>query len=99
MPVPVRLTVVVAAPLPPFTVSVDDFAPAEVGRNATLIEQVAPTATDAGQLLVSENWPDGTLMLVIGSAKYPVLVSVTVCGVLATESGWFPKVSWLGRSE
>ena len=63
------------------TVIVPGWLPTTVGVKVTLIEQLAPAATEAPQVLV---WEYGALavMLVTVSAAVPELVSVTVCAAL-----------------
>src|SRR5512144_2083855 len=55
IPVPDSATVFVPAPLPPVTVSVPLFAPPALGLNATLIVQLAPTATEVPQVWLAVN--------------------------------------------
>ncbi len=101
-PVPVSDTVCVPAPLPPMTLSVATFDPCEVGANTTLTVQFDPTATDAPQLLVCENWVwfvPVNVILVIGSATLPVLVTVTGCGPLAVFVCTLPNASDVGETE
>ena len=80
-PVPVRLTVCGLPVALSATVIVPGWLPAAVGVNVTLMEQLAPAATETAQVLV---WAYGALavMLVIFSAAVPELVSVTVCAAL-----------------
>ena len=63
------------------TVIVPGWLPAAVGVKVTLMEQLAPAATEAPQVLV---WAYGALatMLVMFSAAVPELVSVTDCAAL-----------------
>ena len=80
-PVPVRLTVCGLPVALSVTVIVPGWLPAAVGVKVTLMEQLAPAATEAPQVLV---WAYGALatMVVIFSAAVPPLVSVTVCAAL-----------------
>ena len=63
------------------TVIVPGWLPRAVGVKVTLMEQLAPAATEAGQVLV---WAYGALaeMLVMFRAAEPELVRVTVCAAL-----------------
>ena len=63
------------------TVIVPGWLPVAVGVKVTLMEQLAPAAREAGQVLV---WAYCALatMLVMFSAAVPELVSVTVCAAL-----------------
>ena len=63
------------------TVIVPGRLPVAVGVKETLMEQLAPAAREAPQVLV---WAYGALaaMLVIVRAAVPELVSVTVCAAL-----------------
>src|SRR5689334_17924169 len=66
--------------------------PAAAGVNVTWIAQLAPTASDAGQLLV---WLKSPLLLMpaIESAVVPVLLNVTVCVALGVPTVTLPKLS------
>ena len=79
-PVPVRVDGLWAAGAS-VTVIVPGWLPAAVGVKVTLMEQLAPAAREAPQVLV---WAYGALatMLVMVSAAVPELVSVTVCAAL-----------------
>ena len=63
------------------TVIVPGWLPRAVGVKVTLMEQLAPAATEAPQVLV---WAYGALaaMLVMFNAAVPELVRVTVCAAL-----------------
>ena len=76
-PVPVRLTVWGLPVALSVTVIVPGWLPVAVGVKVTLMEQLAPAAREAPQVLV---WAYGALatMLVMVSAAVPELVSVTV---------------------
>jgi len=80
-PVPVRLTVCGLPVALSVTVIVPGRLPAAVGVKVTLMEQLAPAATEGPQVLV---WAYGALaaMLVMVRAAVPELVSVTVCAAL-----------------
>ena len=80
-PVPGRLIVCGPPVALSVTVIVPGRLPAAVGVNVTLMEQLAPAAREAPQVLV---WEYGALatMLVMFSAPVPELVSVTVCAAL-----------------
>ncbi len=56
VPVPVSATVCVPSPPPALTLSVAVLEPIELGLKTTLIVQLAPTPTDAPQVLVCANW-------------------------------------------
>jgi hypothetical protein len=99
IPVPVRLTFCFATPPPLFTFRVAVLAPVDVGLNTTLIVQVAPTASDVPQVLVSENCPafvPVSVMLVICRAALAVFVTVTDCEALATPSASLPNATVVG---
>ena len=80
-PVPVRLMVCGLPVALSVTVIVPGRLPAAVGVKVTLMEQLAPAATEAPQVLV---WAYGGLATMLGifSAAVPELVSVTVCAAL-----------------
>ena len=85
IPVPLSATVCVETPLPTFTLSVAVTGPTAAGSNTTLIAQLAPTATEAPQVLLCENGCGlevESATLVIGSATAPVFVTVTVFAAL-----------------
>ena len=81
MPVPERATVCGLPVALSVTVIVPGRLPTAVGVNVTLMEQLAPAAREAPQVLV---WAYGALatMLVMFSAAVPELVNVTVCAAL-----------------
>ena len=81
IPVPERATVCGLPVALSVTVIVPGWLPAAVGVKVTLMEQLAPAATEAPQVLV---WAYCALaaMLVMVSAPVPALVSVTVCAAL-----------------
>ena len=80
-PVPERATVCGLPVALSVTVIVPGRLPAAVGVKVTLMEQLAPAATEAPQVLV---WAYGALatMLVMVSAPVPELVRVTDCAAL-----------------
>ena len=70
------MSVSVSVPLP---------LPASMGEKVILIAQLAPTATEPPQLLVSAKGPDRVILRGL-SAALPVLVSVITCGALLVET-------------
>ena len=78
------------------TVIVPGWLPVAVGVKVTLMEQLAPAATEAPQVLV---WPYCVLatMLVIFSALPPMLLNVTVCAALGVPTAWLPKARLEGE--
>ena len=80
-PVPVRLTVCGLPVALSVTVIAPGRLPVTVGVKVTLMEQLAPAAREAPQVLV---WAYGALatMLVMVSAPVPELVRVTDCAAL-----------------
>ena len=54
------------------------------------MEQLAPGAREAGQLLLWAKLPE-MLMPLTCKANVPALVSVTMCAALVVASGWLPK--------
>jgi hypothetical protein len=73
--------------------------PVAVGLNVTLIVQVAPAATLPSQLFVcakSDVFVPANAMLLIVSAEFPVLVSVTALAALVVFTIWFPNASDVG---
>jgi hypothetical protein len=81
VPVPDRATVCGLPVALSVTVIVPGWLPVAVGVNVTVMEQLAPAATEAPQVLVSAYWVLAT-MLVMLSAVLPELVSVMVCAAL-----------------
>ena len=67
-----------------------------LGVKVTLIVQLALVATELPQVLL---WAKSPLaaMLVIESAAFPVLLSVTLCGALVVFTAWAPKVRLVGE--
>src|SRR4051794_17612903 len=97
VPVPVSVAV---APVPP-TASVACCGPVATGMNTTLTAQLAPGARLVPQLFVSENEaaPEPEIaMPPTASGPVPVLVSVSVCGALATMTVWLPNPAAGGDS-
>ena len=80
-PVPVRVTDCGLPVALSVTVIVPGWLPAAVGVKVTLMEQLAPTATEAPQVLVCE-YGALAVMLAMISAPVPELVSVTDCVAL-----------------
>jgi hypothetical protein len=81
---------------------VADFAPADVGLKITLIVQLPPIATRAGQLCVRANWPGfvpASWIELIGSSTPPVLLIRTVFAVLLAVRATLPKLSAVGETE
>src|SRR5436309_12594768 len=79
-------------------VSVPVCVPELVGAEATLIAQLAPTAKEPPQLLVSTNCPETVTLLKVTLAV-PVLRTVTVCEPLVCPTLTLPKLRLVGRSE
>jgi hypothetical protein len=77
----------------------DDRLPVLVGMKITLMVQLAFTAKDEGQVLVSEKSPAlalDILTLVIDNDTVPVLVSVITWAALPTPTCWLPKLKLVG---
>ena len=73
--------------------------PAAVGLKVTLIMQLAPIAKLEPHVLVCEKSPKfapATAMPVNVSVLFPLLLSVTVCMLLAVPTSWLPNVSCVG---
>jgi hypothetical protein len=81
VPVPVRFTVWGLPLALSVMVIVPVWVPAAVGVNFTLIEQFAPAASEAPQVVVSEYCALATMLLIVSDAV-PELVSVTDCAGL-----------------
>lgn len=81
VPVPDRATVCGLPVALSVTVIVPGWLPVAVGVNITVMEQLAPAATEVPQVLV---WVYGALaaILVMLSAAVPELVSVMACAAL-----------------
>ena len=69
--------------------------PAAVGVNFTLIEQFAPAASVAPQVVVSEYCALATMLLIVSEAA-PELVSVTVCAALVVFTVWLANIKLAG---
>ena len=80
-PVPDSVTVCGLPVALSVTVTVPGWLPRAVGVNVTLMEQLAPAATEAPQVLACAYCALAT-MLVMLSAAVPELVSVMVCAAL-----------------
>src|SRR4029077_2949746 len=95
IPVPESATVCGLPVALSVTVIVPGWLPVAVGVKVTLMEQLAPAATEAPQVLV---WPYCVLaaMLVMFRAAVPELVSVTDCAALAVFRFWLPKLRVVG---
>jgi hypothetical protein len=94
VPVPPRVTVWGLPAALSAMVTDADRLPLAAGVNFTLIVQLAPVATEAGQLLVwakSLEFVPKMLMPVTDSGAVPVLVRVTVWAALVVATDWFPK--------
>jgi len=76
-------------------VSVPVCVPELVGAEATLIAQLAPTAKEPPQLLVSTNCPETVTLLKVTLAV-PVLRTVTVCEPLVCPTLTLPKLRLVG---
>ena len=96
---PVSATVCAAEPPPVDTIKLAVAAPVAVGLNTKLTLQLAPTASEVPQVVVCENsvaFAPESAMLVIGSAKIPVFVTVTVCAALDVFVCTLPKAIAVG---
>src|SRR2546427_441389 len=76
-------------------VSVPVCVPELVGAEATLIAQLAPTAKEPPQVLVSANCPEIVTLLKVTLAV-PVLLTVTVCEPLVCPILTLPKLRLVG---
>jgi hypothetical protein len=87
MPVPLRVTEC-GLPLALSVIVTAPFAlPALCGVNVTLMVQLAPPESDAGQLLVcAKGWLAAMLLML--RLPPPELVKVTVCGALVVAMVW-----------
>src|SRR5437867_1489177 len=104
--VPFPLSVMICG-LPPASSASDSVpvrAPEAVGVKVTLMVQFAPAAKVAGlvgqalaPVLVAAKSPEAANELVV-KAAVPVVVSVTVIGVLVVASGWLPKPRLVGAN-
>jgi hypothetical protein len=92
VPVPVSVTVR-RPPPPPFTLKVAVLAPFVVGRNVTLMVQVAWPASDLPQSFVDANWPGlepFSAILVMATVLALVFVMVTDFAALVVLIGRLP---------
>jgi hypothetical protein len=94
--IPVPETGMVWVPALSVSASVPLPLPASMGENVTLIAQLAPTATEPPQLLVSAKGPDRVILRGL-SAALPVLVSVIICGALLVETVCAGKFTLAGE--
>lgn len=81
------------------TFTAEERFPVLVGLNTTLMVQLAFTARDDGQVVVSEKsvvLPLEILMPVTVSEAVPVFVRVITCAELFTPTCWLPKVKLVG---
>jgi len=85
MPVPVKLKVCGLSLALSMNVTAPVCVPVVVGVKVKLILQLAPAATVFPQVLVCAKSPE-VVTDVILSDEFPVLVSVTVCGVLVVPT-------------
>ena len=65
--------------------------PEAVGVNVILTVQLAPTATEPPQVLVSAKSPEAEILEMVRAAL-PVLETVTVCAALVVPTVWLAKV-------
>src|SRR6476659_3836072 len=72
------------------TFTVPPFDPRTVGKNVTLIVQLALGASAAPQLLVTWNSP-AVVMPTICRGATPILVRVALLGALLVFRSWLPK--------
>ncbi len=79
------------------TLNVPVRVPSAVGRNVTLIEHLAPAASEPPQVLVSAKSPLAE-MLVIVKVALPLFVSVTVWAALVVPTAWPGKFRLDGES-
>jgi len=95
-PVPVSATVFTAEVLLLASVNTPFAVPLATGKNVTLMKQVAPETSVAGQLFDSANGPV-MLMPVICSGRLPELVNTIVCAALWICTLWLPKFQAAGE--
>jgi hypothetical protein len=86
---PVALSVIVIVPV---------CVPVAVGVKVTLIEQFAPAASEAPQVVVSAYCALGTMLLMLSDAV-PELVSVTDCAALVVFNVWLANVRLVGDND
>jgi hypothetical protein len=97
-PVPVRPTTCGLPAALSVIVIVPVCVPVAVGVKVTLIEQFAPAASDAPQVVVSAYWALGTMLVMLRDAV-PELVSVTDCAALVVFNAWPAKVRLVGDND
>lgn len=97
-PLPVIVTTWGLPLAPSVRVTAPLLAPAALGRKATLRVQLALTATIEPQLL---DWTESPLAMMLAKLRtaLPVLLTVTVCGLLAAPTVWAAKVKAAGASK
>jgi hypothetical protein len=99
-PVPVNGAVCGLPPAVSVTVSVPVRPPTAVGANVTLITQLAPAASGAGNaphVFVCAKSPEMPIVLIVKEPE-PVFVSVTVFAALVVVSNWPPKLKLVGAN-
>jgi hypothetical protein len=69
--------------------------PVAPGVKVTLIEQFAPAASEAPQVVVSAYWALATILVMVREAV-PVFVSVMDCAVLVVFTVWLVNVRLVG---
>lgn len=97
-PVPVRPTTCGLPAALSVIVIVPVCVPVAVGVKVTLIEQFAPAASEAPQVVVSPYCALGTMLLMLSDAV-PELVSVTDCAALVVFNVWLAKVRLVGDND
>ena len=95
VPVPVRFTVWGLPLALSVMVIVPVCVPVAVGVNLTLIEQFAPAASVAPQVVVSAYCALATMLLIVSEAA-PEFVNVTDCAALVVFKAWLPNVKLVG---
>src|SRR2546430_16124985 len=94
VPVPVNETLCGLPDAESVTVTAPVRVPVCVGANFTMMLQLAPAFSVAGQLLLWTKSPLEAIPLSV-SVDPPLLVSDTDCAVLVVPICWFPKVKLL----
>lgn len=84
-PVPVRVTLCGLPDAPSVMVNIPVRLPPDVGVKVTVIWQLAATASDAPQVLVSAKSPEAEICVMFNTAV-PVLLKVTLCDVLVVPA-------------
>src|SRR5262249_2858601 len=95
IPVPVRLTICGLPGASSVTARSPFRVPSAVGVKVTLMVQLAPAFTELPQLLFSAKSPL-VAMLVMVRVALPLLVRVTVWGLLVVPTLWLPKARLVG---